>query len=726
MQNHSIFASQVANAAVVAPSPRQVPASGTSLKRVGLYAVASIMLVSAQVAGAAACDWVAAGLPENSNFDYGLNWDAVPSPAADLSFGAGSAFASKPNPVNNYPALDPAMALNAIYLYEAYNITGNAITCHIIRNFASANATVNLPIGTEGSAALTITVDVAGNTLYLPGLLSGTGPATYSGPGITRLNGSVNNTLSGLTSVAGGNLELASTAAESIAGPVIIDVSAIVTLLNAPEIKNTAAVTVNGNLNLSLATGNDGADTETIGGLSGNGAITLGANTLGCTAQAGPTDFAGGFSGTGGFRQSVSGIQILSGTSSHTGATTLAGGELHIRGSQATSPVNVTSGTLVLANDSLVGDVTLSGGAASTLSCYDPLTAMNLHSTATSLTIGAGSTYQIEVRGSPATLYTNVTTAAATLTGAVLTVNTTTYTPGAGAVLTIIDNTGGAAVTGIFAGLVEGATVVSTNDAAIAFAISYIGGTGNDVTLLRIGLDATAPVISAVTASSLTNSSAAITWTTDEASTSRIAYGLSTAYSNTTSADPALVLSHGTAITGLAASTLYHYQVHSTDASGNPATGVDNTFTTTATADLTAPVISAVVAGALTMTSTVITWTTDEASNSQVEYGPTAAYGTTTSLAAALILTHSVPISGLTAATIYHFRVLSTDAAANPATGVDGTFTTAAAPVAGVAAAAINEDDNGKCGFGSALALLAMALLAALRLQSPGRRKLGA
>src|SRR3989441_8348210 len=75
-----------------------------------------------------------------------------------------------------------------------------------------------------------------------------------------------------------------------------------------------------------------------------------------------------------------------------------------------------------------------------------------------------------------------------------------------------------------------------------------------------------------------------------------------------------------------------------------------------------------------------ITWATDEAWDSQVEYGLTSAYGSVSALASALVSSHSVGLSGLTASTVYHYRVKSRDAAGNLATSADATFTTAAPP----------------------------------------------
>src|SRR5206468_2486308 len=95
-------------------------------------------------------------------------------------------------------------------------------------------------------------------------------------------------------------------------------------------------------------------------------------------------------------------------------------------------------------------------------------------------------------------------------------------------------------------------------------------------------------------------------------------------------------------------------------------------------ADTTPPVISSVLSTAVTFSSATVTWTTNEAADSQVDYGATTAYGTTTALNGTLVTAHSQGLIGLTASTLYHFRVKSKDAAGNLATSGDFSFTTAA------------------------------------------------
>src|SRR5207253_4887198 len=95
-------------------------------------------------------------------------------------------------------------------------------------------------------------------------------------------------------------------------------------------------------------------------------------------------------------------------------------------------------------------------------------------------------------------------------------------------------------------------------------------------------------------------------------------------------------------------------------------------FTLT-TLDNVPPVISAVSASGITATGATITWTTNETADSQVEYGLTTAYGSLTTLNTSLVLSHSQALSGLTPATLYHYRVKSKDAAGNLATSGDFT-----------------------------------------------------
>lgn len=91
--------------------------------------------------------------------------------------------------------------------------------------------------------------------------------------------------------------------------------------------------------------------------------------------------------------------------------------------------------------------------------------------------------------------------------------------------------------------------------------------------------------------------------------------------------------------------------------------------------DTTPPVIFDEQASGIIASGATITWTTDEASNSNVEYGLTASYGSSASNATNVV-SHSIPLSGLSGNTLYHYRVKSTDPAGNTATSIDHSFQT--------------------------------------------------
>jgi hypothetical protein len=93
------------------------------------------------------------------------------------------------------------------------------------------------------------------------------------------------------------------------------------------------------------------------------------------------------------------------------------------------------------------------------------------------------------------------------------------------------------------------------------------------------------------------------------------------------------------------------------------------------TIDRVAPIVTNMGAG-FTSSSATITWTTDEDATSQVEYGPTAAFGTSTPLDSRLVTSHGVTLTGLTPLSTYYYRVKSRDASGNETVSEDGTVGT--------------------------------------------------
>src|ERR1019366_5681081 len=185
------------------------------------------------------------------------------------------------------------------------------------------------------------------------------------------------------------------------------------------------------------------------------------------------------------------------------------------------------------------------------------------------------------------------------------------------------------------------------------------------------------PVISAVTATGITPTTATITWTTDQASSSQVSYGTTTSYGSQSTLVSTLVTSHSVTLTGLSPSTTYDYEVVSTSGGGTAATSTNYTFATPAAP---APVISAVTSTGISSTTATITWTTDQASSSQVSYGTTTAYGSQSTLVSTLVTSHSVTLTGLSPLTTYDFDVSSSNSGGATATSGNFTFSTSSIP----------------------------------------------
>ncbi|MGV8847907.1 MAG: Ig-like domain-containing protein [Propionibacteriaceae bacterium] len=101
---------------------------------------------------------------------------------------------------------------------------------------------------------------------------------------------------------------------------------------------------------------------------------------------------------------------------------------------------------------------------------------------------------------------------------------------------------------------------------------------------------------------------------------------------------------------------------------------------TTDPADTTPPVISGVTSRDVNQNGATVSWTTNEPATSQIDYGTTVSYGSSTALNTSLDTAHTQVIAGLAANTTYHYRVRSTDAAGNSAASGDLTFATPAGP----------------------------------------------
>ena len=194
------------------------------------------------------------------------------------------------------------------------------------------------------------------NSYQFDGAISGSGAVQQIGSGATTLTAV--NTYAGITTISAGTLALS----------------------GAGSIANSSGVIDNATFDISATTAG-----AAIKNLSGAGIVTLGSRTLTLTNASGT--FAGAIGGNGGLVKQGAGLFELSGVNTYAGPTTVAGGNLRVNGSVASS-VTVQTGATLSGIGSVGGLVTVqSGGTLSAGQSPGTLTlgALNLNAGSTSV-----------------------------------------------------------------------------------------------------------------------------------------------------------------------------------------------------------------------------------------------------------------------------------------------------------------------------------------------------
>ncbi len=104
-------------------------------------------------------------------------------------------------------------------------------------------------------------------------------------------------------------------------------------------------------------------------------------------------------------------------------------------------------------------------------------------------------------------------------------------------------------------------------------------------------------------------------------------------------------------------------------------------------------VISNVAISNITATGATITWTTDKPSTSQVEYGTSSSFGSSTTIDSTTKTSHSVIVTGLTAGTTYSYRAKSSVTGFTAVSSTD-TFKTLAAAGATISITTVSLPDG--------------------------------
>ncbi len=134
---------------------------------------------------------------------------------------------------------------------------------------------------------------------------------------------------------------------------------------------------------------------------------------------------------------------------------------------------------------------------------------------------------------------------------------------------------------------------------------------------------------------------------------------------------------HRVALTGLKADTSYQYQVKSSTSSGSTALSKIKTFKTKL-----APVISEVLVSDITLDSAIISWKTNIASTSAMDYGFSADYGFYAGgNTKDFVTAHEIKLKNLKSGITYNFRVKGNDDSDNLIVSDNYSFKTYALPL---------------------------------------------
>ena len=199
--------------------------------------------------------------------------------------------------------------------------------------------------------------------------------------------------------------------------------------------------------------------------------------------------------------------------------------------------------------------------------------------------------------------------------------------------------------------------------------------------------DTTPPVISTLSASVITFDRVAITWLTDEQSTSQIKYATHSGGPYTaTTATTTYGQDHFVIISSLVADTTYYFKAYSTDLSGNEVISPENSFKTQQDPTFQhAPLsnITGISASLVTDTNAVITMTTDQPAMCSIEYGTAPGNYTATPVTEALEnKKHSITLTSLLYLTTYYYQATCIDNLNTSIVAPEGSFTTLAKQVA--------------------------------------------
>lgn len=179
------------------------------------------------------------------------------------------------------------------------------------------------------------------------------------------------------------------------------------------------------------------------------------------------------------------------------------------------------------------------------------------------------------------------------------------------------------------------------------------------------------------TVSAITTKSAIVKWSTDRNADSRVQYGTSSKdYFPSEPSNSTQTTDHSISLTNLTPGTKYYFKVKWTDEDGNIGSSEEKTFETSPS-----PFISNVKALDVSINSAEVTLTVRDAVKITVQYGKSTSYGGVETISVGKAESdHTIRISSLDEATVYHYRIAAEDDEANVYYSDDYTFETLPVP----------------------------------------------
>ena len=145
---------------------------------------------------------------------------------------------------------------------------------------------------------------------------------------------------------------------------------------------------------------------------------------------------------------------------------------------------------------------------------------------------------------------------------------------------------------------------VPTRNGSVLLVAWFADATFGNVSITSVSGDTVPPFISNIQVSPA-ETTATITWDTNESANSLVEYGLNNSY-GTDNSDPGLVTAHSVNLTGLTPAMTYHFKVSSTDNGSNTGSSLDQTFTTNSMNNV-APTVDAGADQTITLPANIVT-----------------------------------------------------------------------------------------------------------------------